>query len=76
MRKVIKTIIEGLALVSVFFGIGALAGACENGTNWIVPLILLVLGFGTILGMEKADEIKVHDCTNHCDDTFRPTFLH
>ena len=76
MREKVKYLVEGLSLVSVFFGIGGLAGAIENDTNWVIPIICLVAGFGILMILENGENAKVHDCTTDHDSEFRLHFLH
>lgn len=71
-----RTFIEGISVISIFFGIGGMAGAIENETNFIIPLICLLAGFVVIMIAEKTNETKVHDCTTNNDSDFRLHFLH
>lgn len=72
----IKKILSGISVCSMFFGIAGMAGSIENDGNFIAPLLMFVIGTIFLFIFGREDEVKVHDCTHHSDDTFRPTFLH
>lgn len=70
----IRKIISGIAMCSMFFGIGGLGGAIENDGNFIIPLLMFIGGATFLFIFGGEDEVKVHDCTSNSNS--RPKFLH
>ena len=71
----IKKILSGISVCSMFLGIGGMAGAIENDGNFIAPLLMFVIGATFLFIFGEEDEVKTYDCTTNHDSDFRCKFL-
>ena len=73
-----RNTIFGLAFMGLFIGANGVCGAIENGTNLVIPLVMMIVSAGIVL-MEgfRENEKNIHDCaSNHNGADSRPYFLH
>ena len=65
--KTIKTIAQAISLISLLFGMLGIGGAIENGTNFVIPIIMVVAGIALlkISGGFNEDEDEIDYLSHH-----------